>query len=302
MNLEHYKNFVTIVDTGTISGAAEKLLIAQPALSNQIKGLEEYYGAKLIVRYPRRIELTDAGKILYEKIKSICYLEDSARKGIKACVEGNSGTLWLGVTPAYPDPVLYQILLDYHQKYPQVSFEVFERNSQQIMELLETGIIEVGLIRSQVYIPYTLRPILTLQEQMMAYYHREHITLSPDLKKVPLASLKELPISISNGLKKGFASACLSLDFQPEYMNISASRFISQLWAADKKTVAIIVAPAPYDEDSYCCREILAENLYTQRCFAIEKKRKLSAIAENFLQFCRQHPLVQHWASDKNDF
>lgn len=180
-------------------------------------------------------------------------------------VEGNSGTLWLGVTPAYPDPVLYQILLDYHQKYPQISFEIFERNSQQIMELLETGIIEVGLIRSQVYIPYTLRPILTLQEQMMAYYHREHVTLSPNLKKVPLANLKDLPISISNGLKKGFASA-------------------------------------PYDEGSYCCREILAENLYTQRCFAIEKKRKLSAIAENFLQFCRQHPLVQHWASDKEDF
>lgn len=66
--------------------------------------------------------------------------------------------------------------------------------------------------------------------------------------------------------------------------------------------VAIIVAPAPYDEGSYCRREILAENLYTQCCFAIEKKRKLSAIAENFLQFCRQHPLVQHWSSDKNEF
>lgn len=295
MNLEHYKNFVTIVDTGTISGAAEKLLIAQPALSNQIKGLEEYYGAKLVIRYPRRIELTDAGKILYDKIKSICYLEDSAKKQINACVNGSCGTLYLGITPAYPDPVLYQILLDFHAEYPQISFEIFERNSQQIMELLEAGFVEVGLIRSQVYIPHNLRPILTLQEQMMAYYHREHITLSPALDGVPLLKLKELPISISKGLKKGFTEACQMLDFHPEYMNISASRFTSQLWTADKKTVAIVVAPAPFDESSYCCRRILAENMYLQRCFAIDKKRRLSAVAENFLLFCRQHTLVQNW-------
>ena len=89
MNLEHYRNFITIVETGTISGAAEKLHIAQPALSNQIKNLEREYGAPLLTRGSRRVELTDAGRIMYSRAKSIAELENSARREIADCAAGD---------------------------------------------------------------------------------------------------------------------------------------------------------------------------------------------------------------------
>lgn len=296
MNFEHYKNFVAIIDAGTISAASKELLIAQPALSNQIKSLEDTYGAQLVIRKPRHIELTDAGKILYEKIKSICYLEDSAKKEISACVSGNRGTLWIGTSPANPDPLLYQILLDYHQAYPEISFEIFERNSGMIIELLEAGMLEVGVIRAQAHaLPADIRPVMTIQEKMMAYFHREHITLSPAMEQIPLHYLKDLPISISQGLRKGFTAACEQEGFAPHYMNISASRSTSQLWAADKKTVSIMAASASYNEADYCWREIAAEGLISQRMFAIARNRKLSSVAETFLQFCRTHALMETW-------
>lgn len=296
MNFEHYKNFVAIVDAGTISAASKELLIAQPALSNQIKNLEDTYGTQLLIRKPRRVELTDAGKILYDKIKSICYLEDSAKKEIDACIAGNRGTLWIGFSPANPDPLLYQILLDFHAAYPEISFEMFERNSHFIIELLQSGMIEVGLIRVQPrMLPPEIRPVMTIQEKMMAYFHREHESLSPSMEQIPLRYLKDLPISISQGLRKGFTAACEQEGFSPLYMNISASRATSQLWAADKKTVSIMAASVPYDDDEYCWREIGAEGLLTQRMFAIDRNRRLSTIAETFLQFCRQHPLMAQW-------
>lgn len=296
MNFEHYKNFVTIIDAGTISAASKELLIAQPALTNQLKSLEELYGAQLVIRKPRHIELTDAGKILYEKVKSICYLEDSAKKEIAACIEGNRGTLWIGSSPANPDPLFYQILLDYHKAYPEVSFEMFERNSNIIIELLQSGMIEVGLIRTLPYsLPPDIRPVMTIQEKMMAYFHREHEVLSPSMEQVPLRYLKDLPISISQGLRKGFTTACEQEGFTPHYMNISASRSTSQLWAADRKTVSIMAASAPYDDEEYCWREIGSEGLLTQRMFAINRNRRLSSIAETFLQFCRQHPMMEQW-------
>lgn len=302
MNLEHYKNFVAIVDAGTISAASKELLIAQPALSNQIKSLEDMYGTQLVVRKPRHIELTDAGKILYEKIKSMCYLEDSARKEIDACISGNRGTLWIGTSPANPDPVFYQILLDYHEAYPEVSFEIFERNSGLIIELLQSGMIEVGLIRAQSnMLPPDIRPFMTIQEKMMAYFHRDHKILSPGMEQIPLRYLKDLPVSISQGLRKGFTSACEQEGFTPHYMNISASRSTSQLWAADRQTVSIMAAASPFDSGDYCLREIGASGLITLRMFAVEKNRRLSSIAENFLQFCRQHSLMEQWMKGVGD-
>lgn len=296
MNFEHYKNFVSIIDAGTISAASRELLIAQPALSNQIKSLEEEYGAQLVIRKPRHIELTDAGKILYEKIKSICYLEDSAKKEIKACVSGNRGTLWIGCTPANPDPFLYQILLDYHRTYPEISFEMFERNSDYLIELLQAGMIEIGLIRAQPHLlSPDIRPVMTVQEQLMVWFHREHEVLSPSMEQIPLRYLEGLPISISHGLQRGFTAACEKEGFTPIYLNVSASRSTSQLWAADKKTVSIMASAAPADEGEYCLREIGAQGLMTQRMFAIERNRRLSSVAETFLQFCRQHALMAQW-------
>jgi len=325
MNFEHYKNFVAIIDAGTISAASKELMIAQPALSNQIKSLEDTYGAPLVIRKPRHIELTDAGKILYEKIKSICYLEDSAKKEISACVAGNRGTLWLrtpppppepppacsslpskalctrcsvgrGPPPANPDPLLYQILLDYHEAYPEVSFEIFERNSGIIIESLQAGMLEVGVIRAQPHIlPPDIRPVLTIQEKMMAYFHQNHALLSPSMEQIPMRYLKELPISISQGLRRGFTAACEQEGFKPYYMNISASRSTSRLWAADQRTVSIMAASAPFNDGDFCLREIAADGLITQRMFAVARNRRLSAVSETFLQFCRSHPLMDRW-------
>lgn len=297
MNFEHYKNFVAIIDAGTISAASKELLIAQPALSNQIKSLEDAYGAQLVIRQPRHIELTDAGKILYDKIKSICYLEDSARKEIDACVSGNRGTLRFGCSPSYPDPLLQQILFDYHKAYPEVCFEMFEQNSNNIIEMLQSGMIEVALIRFQPHLlPPEIRPVLSFQERLMANFHRDHETLSPAMEQVPLHYLKELPISISHGLTKIFTNACEHEGFEPNYMNISTSRFTSSLWVADKQTVSIVVGATPYDLGDSCMREIAAEGLLSQRMFAIDKNRKLSTVAESFLQFCRKHKLMEQWA------
>lgn len=292
MNLEHYKNFVTVVDTGTISGAADKLLIAQPALSNQIKMLEEKFGAKLLVRQPRRVELTDAGKILYDKVKSICFLEDAAQKEIDACVVGNRGTLWLANTPIHPDPFFYQLLQDFHLQYPDITFEIMERNSSQIAELLQTNIVEIGLMRVR---RPNLRRVLTMKEQMMVYFHKDHPVLHPDMEMIPLSILKEWPLTITSGMKNQFILACQNEGFGPNIVSTSSSRALATLWAKDKQTLCIIAGSVNYDDGEYCCRKIDSEELDTWRSFTVSRDRRLSAVAENFLDFCCNHPLAEDW-------
>ena len=106
MNLEVYRNYVAIIDAGTISAASRELHIAQPALSNQLKALEAAYGTQLVERGPRHITPNNAGKILYEKARRMCQLEDAAQKEINASILGTKGTLHLGITPPGPIPTV----------------------------------------------------------------------------------------------------------------------------------------------------------------------------------------------------
>lgn len=80
MNLEFYRNFLSIVECGTLSATARALHVAQSALSNQVKQLEKEYGVPLFDRGARKMQLTDAGQILYEKARNMILLEDAARK------------------------------------------------------------------------------------------------------------------------------------------------------------------------------------------------------------------------------
>ena len=84
MELESYRNFLAIIEAGSFTGAAECVHVAQPALSKQLKTLENFFGAKLIIttRGSRQLILTEAGRILYQKAKYICSLEDLARNEI----------------------------------------------------------------------------------------------------------------------------------------------------------------------------------------------------------------------------
>ncbi|MBQ1524656.1 MAG: LysR family transcriptional regulator, partial [Firmicutes bacterium] len=67
MNIDFYRNYIEIVELGTLSAAARSLHVAQSALSNQLKQFEEEYKTQLLIRSSRQMELTDAGRILYKR-------------------------------------------------------------------------------------------------------------------------------------------------------------------------------------------------------------------------------------------
>lgn len=286
MNFEYYKNFITIVDAGNISKAAERLLIAQPALTKQLHIIEENYGAQLVIRHPRNLELTDAGKILYERAKTICYLEDAAQKEISSCVLGNQGTLRLGRTPANPDRFMDQLLFSYHEKFEKVNFEITERNSDDIMEMLEEGLLDVGIVRAHKIISPALRPMLTMKEEIMVCFHKDHPLLRPEYQEISMDLLKQCPISISKGLVSNYSTACEYHGFTANYMTITNSRFLSIAWAEDKKTVTIVVNAKAEDVGDYCYRPIKADFPERVRAFVVPAQRKISRLTEEFVDFC----------------
>lgn len=93
MDMEYYRNFIAIVEAGSLSAASKRVHVAQPALSNQLKLLQKKFGTQLvnIRRGVHNIELTNAGCILYNKAKYLCSLEDDTQREISDCVNGYTG-------------------------------------------------------------------------------------------------------------------------------------------------------------------------------------------------------------------
>ena len=103
MDMEYYRNFIAIVEAGSLSAASKRVHVAQPALSNQLKLLQKKFGTQLvnIRRGVHNIELTNAGCILYNKAKYLCSLEDDTQREISDCVNGYTGTLRVSRFPLF---------------------------------------------------------------------------------------------------------------------------------------------------------------------------------------------------------
>lgn len=99
MDFAFYRNFITVVETGSISTAAQKLDIVQPALSAQIKTLEKAYGVQLLKmhRGKRHIELTEAGEAFLQQARSLCAAEDELTLTMQSFSQRAVGTLRFGV-------------------------------------------------------------------------------------------------------------------------------------------------------------------------------------------------------------
>lgn len=289
MNLEYYKNFVEIVDSGNFSTASRKLMIAQPALSNQVKTLEALYNTRLLIRNARSVDLTDEGRILYNRSKSILTLLDTTQKEIASCVQGRKGTLWLGMSPALPDAYITNLLLAFNRQYPEITYELFEVNAAQLVELLNNGIIEVGIIRASGSDYPTLSSALTLSEQMIAVYPRENPWLAPGLKKIPISMLKDVPLSISKGFRKILTNAFVKEGLTPNFFCVSTTRVATLMWMEAGVAVAVVPSSLRYDygKEGYCCCPVGDAPLSIDRSFAYLKGRKLSVMAETFLEFSK---------------
>lgn len=240
MNFEHYKNFAAVVECRNISAAAERLHIAQSALSNELKSFETLLGVQLLIRGSRTLELTDAGQIFYTAVKNMIRVEESAIKEINDCKLGRRGTLKIGLTPSLPDCGVEEMLLRFSERNPFVTFEIHEANTNQLFNLLKDGVIEVAIVRTPRYIPPFLCVSSTKKEQFYAIVNDDSPFFNHGEIEITMEQLRGLPLSVPRGFQKLVADCCSACDFEPFFYSISSSRNAALMWAKAGQAVAIL--------------------------------------------------------------
>ncbi len=148
MELRHLRYFVAVAEELSFTRAAQRLHIAQPPLSTQIRALEDELRAPLFDREKRRIHLTPAGRRLLERARAILASVEEARLEARGAAAGDVGHVALAYTAsAMLAPQLPAVLRDYQQLQPGVRLQLQEMGSLEQLDALHARSIDVGVLR-----------------------------------------------------------------------------------------------------------------------------------------------------------
>ncbi|MDW7674656.1 MAG: selenium metabolism-associated LysR family transcriptional regulator [Bacillota bacterium] len=145
MNLKQLETFVTVVESKSFTKAAKKLFITQPAVSFQIKALEEELGIKLLDRLEQEICLTDGGKILFEEATTILSSYQEVITGIDKLKNLEVGSLKIGASTIPGEYIMPYILGDFVKEYPNIEVGLRIGSSKQVADWLRERAIDVGI-------------------------------------------------------------------------------------------------------------------------------------------------------------
>lgn len=160
--LRQLQYFVAVAEQGSVSGAAHKLSISQPAVTEAVKELESDLGVALFERHARGLSTTHKGHQFLRHAKAILAQVSDARRSFASETEDVSGALQLGVTSLVAGYVLSDILARYRRAYPSVAVTAIEDNGDYLEHLLIGGELDVAVM-----VTSNLRDKLALQADIL---------------------------------------------------------------------------------------------------------------------------------------
>ena len=142
--------FHTVARLLSFTKAAESLHMTQPAVTFQVRQLEEYFNTRLFDRTHNRISLTDAGKRVYEYADEIFDLYANMENAVRDITGEISGILIIGASTTIAEYMLPSLLGDFKSKYPDINVHLKVSNSDGIVSMVENNDIDLGVVESQV--------------------------------------------------------------------------------------------------------------------------------------------------------
>lgn len=173
LNLRDIRAFVTVAQTSSFTRAAAKLNLSQPALTVQIRRLEETVGARLFDRNSRTVTLTSVGRellpVLQRSLAEMQRVLDDAR----ALGDGSRGTVRIACLPSFAAGRLPALLRDFRQDAPGATFEIRDVVASMVNQLVRTGEFDLGVTGGEIADPQ-LEILHRAEDRLMVVCPRSH--------------------------------------------------------------------------------------------------------------------------------
>ena len=288
MELRVLRYFLTVAQEENITRAAEALHMTQPTLSRQLSQLEEELGARLFERGARRITLTDAGLLLRRRAQELLALAGKTERELAAQGAPLAGEISLGCGVLESVRVLARLMGGFSAINPGVSFELFTGTADEIRELMDRGLTDVGLLLEPVSMDSYEFVRLGVRESWAAVMRpddplaaQESVTAADLAGRELIMPLRE---AVKNELASWFGALWPGLDIRCT-SNMSANAAI--LVREGYGVAVVITGSLPCLDSNELVLRPLSPALCSSSILAWKRGVPLSRAAESFIEYAR---------------
>ena len=189
MRLRHIEVFHAIYTTGSITNAAKILHVSQPSVSKVLTHAELQLGFKLFERVKGRLIPTDEAGMLFDEADKIYQQIRSIKNTAQNIKKSEFGRIILGITPALGFDVIPDVIANYHQDYPNVTFDIQTVHNDVVMQNLLEHKCNLGILFSPGNMP-SIETIPLAESELVVVYPKNKFPHCPN--KLTLAEVSEL--------------------------------------------------------------------------------------------------------------
>jgi DNA-binding transcriptional LysR family regulator len=209
MDFDQLRTFLEVAKQGSFSRAGQKVFRSQSAVSAQIRQIESEYGERLLDRSGKTVRLTPAGEVFREYAQRMLSLRDESLRAVADHGNDPRGVLALGANEATCLYVLPNVFAEYLRLYPSVQVSIYRNFSHKILERLDSGAIDVGIVTLPVKMPM-LKVRTIFRDRLMLMVSADNPLAQHD--KVPISMVVEQPLILP---RTGFTRRIMDKLFRP---------------------------------------------------------------------------------------
>jgi len=289
MDIKQIEFFVSVVETGSFSLAAEELYISQSSLSKKIIALEKELGVKLFDRSKRKIALTDAGKMFHKHALSFKKVNQSLMTDLGEYKKATP-SLTIAAIPVTAQYGITSYVAQFKKAFPQINFTLEERQASTVLSALSQGKYDLAFLRDYKIDPgiFSIFPVLT--DKLMLAVSCDH--RFSKRKSISLAELSDENFIMFNKgtlIHELSMNTCRAAGFEPRvfYATLRAASIISMV--SSNSGVALMMEKVlNYYNRSDIIAIPLDQTVESKIIIAYPKDRKPSKTAKTFLDFMKK--------------
>lgn len=284
MDIRQLKYFITVVEEGTVTGAARKLNMTQPPLTAQLHSLEEELGCSLFSHKSRRLQLTEAGRLFYKRACTIIGTCDAAINEMNHFRRGITGTLRIGAVSSVEQTLFVGWIGEFARSHQLIQFELYSANTYQLLEQLRLGQLDLAFVRT----PFSASSvdILPIAKETMTVVGKKEFFSENEIEK-GLLSLSELaakPLILYRRWHNVLTARFESAGCTPKIRCFNDSAETTLALANEGIGVGILPASGihhPLAPGTVLC-SIDDSALHTEISLICRSRKNLSKVAEDF--------------------
>jgi DNA-binding transcriptional LysR family regulator len=245
MELRQLAYFVAVAEERNFTRAAQRIPIAQPAISQQIHRLEAELGERLFLRHRRGITLTPAGQALLPHARATLGAAEGGREAVAALSGLLTGRLTVGHVHPLPDRRFLRLLGAFHRTHPRIELTLLEDQTDTLLAALAAGQLHAALIGLGRYDrpPPDVESLLVAREPVLVAVHPTHPLAGRG--QIPLRALREEPmvtLTRASKLRSTLEAACQAAGFAPRIAAETSDLGVLVELAAERLGVAVLPA------------------------------------------------------------